>query len=174
MGGSLYALAFQESLLMTIDQSRDKAFYLAEAGLDQKLQELRSGNTSNISSTSFGEGSYSVTYDATTKQVRSTGAVNGISKIVVVVVSKTLPPGVRGALTSEGNISFLGNIQVDGRDYDSSGNLTGDSGTYGASSGGTVSQGGSSDIGGNGIAPANPANPATIEQNQADNTWTTP
>ncbi len=174
MGGSLYALAFQESMLIKIDQSRDKAFYLAEAGLDQKLQELRSVNTSNISSTSFGEGSYSVTYDATTKQIRSTGTVNGISKTAVSVVSKTSPPGVNGAITSAGNISFSGNIRVDGRDYNSSGSLTGASGTYGASAGGTVTQSGSSTIGGNGIAPASPANPATIQQNASGNTFTTP
>ena len=174
MGGSLYALAFQESLLISIDQSRDKAFYLAEAGLDKKLQELRAGNTNNISSTSLGQGTYSVTYNSSTKQVRSIGTVNGLSKTVVAVVAKTIPPGVKGALTSQGNISFSGDIQVDGRDHDSSGNLTGASGTFGASSGGTVSQGGSSDIGGNGIAPASPANPATIEQNQSDNAWTTP
>ena len=174
MGGSLYALSFQESSLIKIDQTRDKAFYLAEAGLDQKLQELRSGNTSNVTSTSLGEGTYSVTYDATTKQVQSTGTVDGLSKTVIAVVQKTLPPGVKGALTSEGDISFSGNIQIDGRDHDSSGDLTGDSGTYGASAGGTVTQSGSSDIGGNGIAPASPANPATIEQNQTDNAWTTP
>ncbi len=174
MGGSLYGLAFQESLLITIDQSRDKAFYLAETGLDQKLYELRSNNTSNIASTSFGEGSYSVTYDATTKQIRSTAIVNGISKTVISVVSKTTPPGVKAAITSEGNISFSGNIQVDGRDHDDLGNLTGDSGTYGASAGGTVTQSGSSDIGGNGIAPASPANPVTIEQNATSNSYLTP
>ncbi len=174
MGGSLYALSFQESMLTTIDQARDKAFYLAEAGLDQKLHDLKAGNTSNISSTSLGDGTYSVTYDATTKRISSTGTVNGVSKTVVSVVAKTIPPGVKGALTSQGDISFSGNITVDGRDHDSSGNLTGASGTYGASSGGTVSQGGSSDIGGNGVAPASPANPATIEQNQTDNSWTTP
>ena len=174
LGGSLYELPFQESRLITIDQSRDKAFYLAEAGLDQKLAELRGGNTNNISSTSFGEGSYSVTYNATTKQIQSTGTVNGISKTVISVVSKTTPPGVKGAMTSAGNMSFSGNIQVDGRDYDSSGNLTGSSGTYGASAGGTITQSGSSDIGGNGIAPASPANPATIEQNATGNTYSTP
>ena len=174
MGGSLYALSFQESQLISIDQSRDKAFYLAEAGLDRKLQELRSANTNNISSTSLGDGVYSVTYDNTTKQIRSIGTVNGLSKTVITVVSKIPPPGAKAAITSAGNMSFSGNIQVDGRDHDSNGNLNGDSGTYGASAGGTVTQSGSSDIGGNGIAPASPANPATIEQNATGNTYSTP
>ena len=172
--GGIYALSFQESKLVEIDKYRSQAFYLAEAGLDKKLQEIRASNLSDISSTSFSNGTYAATYDASTKLITATGTYNNVSRVVKAKVVKTLPPGVKGALTSAGNLSFLGNINVDGRDHDSSDNLTGDSGTYGASSGGTVSQGGSSDIGGNGIAPANPANPATIEQNQSDNTWTTP
>ena len=172
-GGSLYAMAFQESRLIAIDQARDKAFYLAEAGLDRKLAELRAGNQNTFYG-SLGEGSYTAAYDSSTKRITAVGTVNGVTKTIISVVSKTIPPGAKAALTSQGNISFSGDIQVDGRDHDSSGNLTGDSGTYGASSGGTVSQGGSSDIGGNGIAPSNPANPATIEQSQPDNTWTTP
>ena len=185
-GGSLYGLAFQESMLIMIDQSRDKAFYLAEAGLDQKLVQIRAGNL-NSTSGSLSEGSYSVSYCPKTVsgatspcannqpgQIISIGTVNGATKKVVAVVTKTVPPGVKGALTSQGDISFSGDIQVDGRDHDSSGNLTGASGTYGASSGGIVSQGGSSDIGGNGVAPSSPANPVTIEQYQTDNAWTNP
>ena len=152
-GGSLFGLAFQESRLIAIDQSRDKAFYLAEAGLDRKLKELKEGNTTNILGVSFGEGNYTVYYCPTVTdedevtapcqlnkppQIIATGAVNGISKTTVAVVSKIIPPGVKGAMTSEGNMSFNGSITVDGRDYDSNGNLTGDPGTYGASSGGTV------------------------------------
>ncbi len=174
MGGSLYALSFQESSLIGIDQARDKAFYLAEAGLDRKWKELKTSNTSNIASTSLGDGTYSVTYDATTKQIHSTGTVNGLSKIVVAVVPKIIPPGVKGAFTSEENASFSGNIQVDGRDHDNTGALTGASGTYGVSAGGTVTQSGSSDIGGNGFAPSSPANPAAIQQNLSNYEYSTP
>lgn len=176
-GGSLFALSFHESQLITIEQGRHKAFYLAEAGIDQKLQQLRTGNQSAIPPTTLGEGTYSAAYDNTTKQIQATGTVNGISRSIVAVVSKTSPPGVKGALTSQGDVSFSGNIQVDGRDHDSAGNLitgAGGTGTYGASSGGTITQSGSSDIGGNGIAPASPADPSTIQQNATENTYTTP
>ena len=173
MGGSLHALTFRESQLIAIDQSRNRAFYLAEAGIDRKLQELRVGNVNAVSNATLGDGTYSVTYDSTTKQITATGTDNGVTKTLVAVVSKTAPPGFKGAITAVGNIAFNGNISVDGRDHDSSGNLTGDAGTYGASSGGTITQGGSSTIGGNGFSPALPANPAAIEQH-ADNAFTTP
>ncbi len=172
-GGSLYALSFQESQLTAMDQARNKAFYLAEAGLDRKLRELRIGNSNAIATTSLGDGTYSATYNPATKQIQSTATVNGITKTLIAVVLKQKPAGVRGAITSVGDIAFNGSIDVDGRDHDSSGNLTGDPGTYGASSGGTVTQGGSSTIGGNGFAPAKPANPAAVEQN-ADNIFMTP
>ena len=171
-GSGLFALAFQESRLMAMDQSRTQAFYLAEAGLDQKLDEVRVGNLNAISNVSLGNGTYSATYDSATKKIQATGTANGISKTVIARIAKSLPPGVKGAITAAGPISFNGSIEVDGRDHDSDGNVVG-TGTYGASSGGTVTQGGSSTIGGNGIAPAQPADPAAIEQN-ADNPSTTP
>lgn len=164
-GGSLFALSFQESQLMTIEQGRHKAFYLAEAALDRKLQEVRAGNVNAIADAALGDGTYSASYNSLTSQITSTGAYGGITRTIVAVISKIFPPGVKAALTSEGNVSFNGNITVDGRDHDENGNLTGDPGTYGASSGGTVTQSGSSDIGGNGAAPASPANPVSIEQN---------
>ena len=179
-GGSVYALSFHESRLITIEQSRDKAFYAAEAGIDQKLTELELGDESSASGT-IGDGSYSVTYCTTTttpsctsSRITSVGTVNGVSRTVVAVVAKGVPPGVRGAISSNGSLSFGGSIVVDGRDHDSSGNLTGDAGTYGVSTGGTtLTVSGSSSVGGNGIAPAKPPNPATYEVN-ATGVVTTP
>ncbi len=162
--GAIYGVSFQESRLVQIEKYRNQAFYLAEAGLDKKLQEIRIGNTTNISNTSFSVGAYDVTYDANTKLITATGIYNGVSRIVKAKINKTFPPGVKGAITAAGNVSFNGSIVVDGRDHDSLGTVTG-TGTYGVSSGGTVNQGGSAMIGGNGFAPADPANPATIQQN---------
>lgn len=172
ISGAVYGLSFQESKLMQIEQYRSQAFYLAETGLDQKLKELRANNISDISSVSFGDGSYSVTYSAANHTVTSVGTFNGISKTVKAVVQKTSPPGVNGALTAAGSVSFNGGIVVDGRDHDINGNVVG-SGTYGVSSGGAINQGGSATIGGNGYAPADPANPASILAN-ASSVTTTP
>lgn len=162
--GATFGLSFRESKIIAIEQDRNKAFYLAEAAVDQKLQEVRAGNTSSVSA-SFGDGSYTASYDANTKKITAAGTVNGAASTLIAVVAKTMPPGVKGAISAVGAVTFSGNINVDGRDYTSSGILTGSTGTYGASSGSTVTQSGSSTIGGNGIAPADPANPATIEQN---------
>ena len=171
--GAVFGLSFQEAKLISIEQNRTKAFYLAEAALDQKLEEIRSSNLDDIGSTDFGDGSFTADYDSSTKKITATGTVNGTTATVVAVVSKTIPPGVKGAISAVGNITFSGNVNVDGRDYNSSGVLTGDDGTYGASSGGTITQSGSSTIGGNGIAPAHPANSAAIEQNSGYS-YTTP
>lgn len=161
---AIYGLSFQESKLVEIDKFRNQAFYLAEAGLDKKLQQIRAGDLTNISSTSFSGGTYATTYDAAAKMITATGTYNNVTRVVKAKVTKTLPPGVKGAITAAGDAAFNGSIVVDGRDHDSSGTVTG-AGTYGISSGGTVNQGGSSTIGGNGFAPADPANPAAIEQN---------
>ncbi len=172
-GGSLYGLSFQESRLISVDQARDKAFYLAEAGLDRKLQELRSGDQNSIVSTSLGDGSYSVTYDAQTKQIRATGTVNGIPRTLIAMAVKLPPPGVQGAISSVGNAAFS-SITIDGRDHDSTGTLiSGQPGTYGVSSGGTINPNRGTLIGGNGFEPSNPSNPAAIQQNVA-NVPTTP
>src|SRR3989338_3236319 len=61
-GGALYGLSFQESRLMGIEQGRNKSFYLAEAGLDRKLQEMKTGNLNSITNAPLGEGNYSVRY----------------------------------------------------------------------------------------------------------------
>ena len=171
--GAVFGLSFQEARLTSIEQDRTKAFYLAEAALDQKLDEMRNSDLNDIGSTDFGDGSFTADYDSGTKKITATGTVNGTTATVVAVVSKTIPPGVKGAISAVGSITFSGNINVDGRDYDPSGNLTGDAGSYGASSGGTITQSGSCTIGGNGIAPAHPANSATIEQNSGYS-YTTP
>ena len=180
MSGTLYEIFFQESRLVNINGARNKAFYLAEAGVDKKLTELRVNNLNPTSST-LGGGSYSATYCTSTSnpscssnRIVSVGTTDGISKTLTVVVKKLLPKGVRGAISANGDVALNGSIIVDGRNYNENGTAIVDSGTYGISSGGTVNQGGSSKIGGNGIAPAKPANPVTIEENATDNIFTTP
>ena len=72
----------------------------------------------------------------------------------------------RAAVSVSGVASTNGAVTVDGREHDANGNLTGTPGTYGIStSSSTFNQGGNSKVGGNGIAPSNPANPVTYELN---------
>lgn len=72
----------------------------------------------------------------------------------------------RAAVTVRGVTATNGAVTLDGREHNASGQLTGEPGTYGLSTASnSYSQGGSSQVGGNGIAPAQPANPATYELN---------
>ena len=173
LSGSLYGLSFQESRVASIDQSRDQAFYLAEAGLDQKIQELRTGNA-DPSNGALTTGSYAVTYDAATGRVSSVGTADGTTRTITAVVKKMTPLGIRAAISAGEGITINGDFIVDGRNHDANGNLTGEPGTYGISSAGSISQGGSTEIGGNGIAPADPADPLSIEENATQNVFTTP
>ena len=95
-------------------------------------------------------------YDSTTKILISTGTSDGISRTLNVKVQKQIPSGLYGAITGNGNFATSGNITIDGRDHDVNGNVVG-TGSYGISTSGTYSQGGSSTVGGNGAAPADPA-----------------
>ena len=73
----------------------------------------------------------------------------------------------RAAVAISGVASTNGAVIVDGREHDANGNLiAGQPGKFGVStSTPTFNQGGNSKVGGNGIPPANPANPATYELN---------
>lgn len=153
-----------------------QAFYLAEAGIDFRLVELSGGDTStNTHNGNLGSGSYASTYTAATTVgntivpavVRSVGTVtvNGRNYQRTLEVNVVTEPIItmRGAVAANGAVSTNGNITVDGRDHDENGNVIGP-GKYGISTaGGSFAQGGSSDVGGSGIAPGRPANPATYE-----------
>jgi hypothetical protein len=184
--GSMFEMSFHETRIANIDQAQDKAFYLAESAIDQKLKEIRANNFAAIAATSLGAGTYSAVYcgpygtscgDSANPQIAkitATGTVGGISKTIIAVVQKKIP-GVRGAISANEDVELNGSISVDGRDHDADGNLiAGEPGTYGISSGGTINQTGSSDIGGNGFAPTQPANPAAIQENATTDVYTTP
>ncbi|PIQ86588.1 MAG: hypothetical protein COV74_04210 [Candidatus Omnitrophica bacterium CG11_big_fil_rev_8_21_14_0_20_45_26] len=160
---ALYNLALWQTKTQVIELNREKAFYYAEAALDQKLQELRLGNVADIALSNIGQGSYAAVYDAGEKTITATGTTNGATRTIVAKIKKTIPPGVRGAISGNGDMSTNGGIVVDGRDHDTNGNVIGN-GTYGLATSGSYSQSGSSQVGGNGVAPADPAEPGTVEE----------
>lgn len=81
--------------------------------------------------------------------------------------STTTPAAVQGGLSCRNAVSTSGNLQVDGRNHDLNGNFIAGSGTYGIWTTSTISQGGSSDIGGThsgtDYAPSRPANSHAIK-----------
>lgn len=150
----------------TLTSDEIQAFYLAEAGIDKKITEVTSGNTSNVASTALGGGSYSALYDSSTKTITATGTFNGSSRTLTAVLngaSQSIPPGVKGGVTTFNTMALVGLVTIDGREHDSSGALTGETGTYGMAYGNANSYDGWAlpKIGGNGFAPAqNPVPPS--------------
>lgn len=74
---------------------------------------------------------------------------------------------VLAAVTSDGPVQTLGNINIDGRDHDENNALNGDPGTWGITATQSIDNGGASGSGGNGVAPLQNS-PLT---NQADYTY---
>ncbi len=62
------------------------------------------------------------------------------------------PGGVRGTVTTQNHINTGGNVLIDGRDHDTTGALLPGQGTFGIWTTDTLTQGGSSDIGGTNLS----------------------
>ncbi|MBI4536294.1 MAG: hypothetical protein HY708_08445 [Ignavibacteriae bacterium] len=82
----------------------------------------------------------------------------------------SIPPTVKAAITTNNPVKTLGTLIVDGRDHTAAGSLIGGQGTLGIWTTQTLSQSGSSKIGGTyegtDYAPSKPANPNTIATGQ--------
>jgi hypothetical protein len=139
----------------------------AEDGIQMSLAELKSGVDAD------GDGLGTMTYqpaDGQSVVVTSTPLGGNLYRIhsaatlrraekAVEVVAERVPTGgltfsPRAAITAQGPVTTLGSIVVDGRDWNITGTAVVGSGTYGVSSTSTITSGGSSKIGGNGIAPS--------------------
>lgn len=90
-----------------------------------------------------------------------------VSNSVIYLRKTSLPSGIKGAITANNNVTTLGSLEIDGRNWNMAGtSITAGSGTLGIWTTGALSQSGSSKIGGsNGgtdYTPTNPANSNTI------------
>lgn len=149
-----------------------QAFYAAEAGAHVVLYQINNGGASTASGSltpSTYTASYSSSYNSSTNVISSTGTVASGSETTstrtVAVRVKPIPPYVRAGISVKGDITLKNNAVADGRDYDSSGTLTGGPGTYGVSTTGTMTLTGTTPtVGGNGNAPANPAASSAYQQ----------
>ncbi|MBD3319976.1 MAG: hypothetical protein GF350_02670 [Chitinivibrionales bacterium] len=170
----IVTLGVTNNLINTSRLKRNDAALLniAEAGKEYALSKLRSQELElqegqkiiGGSDISFGAGAFTVTCSANAPAdcvwVVSTAEADERSKaieVIATVVSGKLNinlTGIRGAVTTRGDFSSLGNIEIDGQDYNEEGTSVEGDGCYGVSScGTTVSVGGSSATGGNGNGP---------------------
>ncbi|HNV86074.1 MAG TPA: hypothetical protein PKL97_03795 [Candidatus Omnitrophota bacterium] len=179
--GAFFLFGFADYSASVRSENLAEAFYLAEAGLDEKIVQ---GTTDTLNG-NLGSGTYQVVYNCVDvngdngnavcgsgaddqESLISTGTVaeNGATYTRTIRAEVTGSPAinVRGAISLNGDASTLGAMISDGRDHNDSGNLTGAPGVFGLSTHSAVlNQGGNSQIGGNGQAPARPANPISYE-----------
>lgn len=164
--------------------SKVSSLTIAEAGKERVIAELRerkvtlsqNNKVTIYNNVSFGDGAYTVqcsTAAATdTATITSTGVYqNDTSRIEV--TAQVQPDGwkrwIKGAVTARTDVSTLGSIEIDGRDYDTNsmfGTYMGLGGVVGIAAGGTVSVGGASRVGGNFTAPQSTIiSGQTVEQN---------
>jgi hypothetical protein len=142
---------------------------IAEAGKEHVLAQLRDrelrptpSQTDSIvySDIPFGSGSYTVRYSTNARNdtiiIFSTGKIASDSaqiEVIALLTPFSWRNWIKGAVTSPNDVASLGNIQIDGRDHDSTGGILATGGTFAVSSGGAVSAGGSSLMGGGTTPP---------------------
>jgi hypothetical protein len=163
---------------------RTSVFNIAEAGKEdlysqvswRKYTPKADSVVTVFSSHPFQSGAYTVSCRSNTSKdtlwVTSKG-VEGNDSTIIETVSFLRPdvilnfPPVLGAVTSRSKITVKGNIEIDGRDYDTSNTLA-DSGVYGISTCDSMIISGSATVGGNGVAPVNDKNLAPVQERVAD------
>lgn len=210
LGAALLTLSSAEIIQGRISQNRLQAFSLAEAGsvfarralsLDQDLdgnavsdqtqiftnsQPINWNSTGQLVALQLGaSGSVTIVQHAGDPElavITSTATFGSATKAIEVVVKRTttIPPGAKGAVTTNGPTATNGNIEIDGRDHMIDGSLSTypGTGTFGVFTASTYAQGGSSDVGGTNAAgvdyaPDKPAHTSVIQTDQTV-TMTTP
>lgn len=175
-----------EDLMRNVDQYflRQSAQNIAQSGVNMALRRLSQDRTwrSGWSNVQTLGGMLTVQLKDTSFKSRMVVKVTAIGVMdygkstekrqssVAYVTSGFVPATVKAAITTNNPIRTLGALIVDGREHRADGGLISQSGTMGIWTTRTLSQSGSSEIGGtaNGIdyAPAKPGNPNIIKTNQ--------
>jgi hypothetical protein len=131
-------------------------------GLGSLTSTAADGRTITVTATNLGGNLFQVHSAAVLRRARA-----GADVVVERIPAGNLSFNARAAITAEGPVTTLGNIVVDGRDWDITGTSVVGPGGFGISSMGTITNGGNSAVGGNGIAPAKPP-PAGTQEPFAD------
>lgn len=176
---------------MATDYQRKTTYNIAQSGANIGLNALKNDTSYKGIPLSDIMGVHGViigkvniiVYDSTfsdgskSKIVKSTGYTNygnsnQIGYTSIAIPANLVPFSIKGSYTSNSIISTNGNALVDGRNHNLDGSLAipGGTGTYGIWSTGTVSIGGSSEVGGTAnkidYAPSGTPDPHILLQNQ--------
>ncbi len=137
--------------------------YIAQAGISAGMAEMRSNqdyDSNGLGNTSagFAAGTYTVTAAVNSGILTLTSVGEdafGKERALEVIAERAIVPlksNMFAAVTSMAPVETTGSIIIDGRDHDMNGNLVG-GGVMGILSGGAITTGGNSSVGGNGVAP---------------------
>jgi hypothetical protein len=109
VGLSFLIRSLSESQLGARHAKRQAAFYLAEAGVDRALEQVRVNDTTPISVTPFGSGTYRAditSLGANQYRILAYGSVSGLPETrVEMVVTRSAPPSFKYAVLARGTIS---------------------------------------------------------------------
>lgn len=168
----------------SVEERKDdlNAFNIAESGKEIALADLRSGKFNPEADSTivfytkfpFGSGYFSVTCEGShtldTIKIVSIG-VHGDQKVIIEALCElsfntiSVNCNVEAAVTARASVKTLGNVTIDGRDWDTSGTTIIGTGIKGVKTLQDVDQGGASKIGGDSNAPAKKvSDPAIIEE----------
>jgi hypothetical protein len=152
----------------------------AEDGVQLSIAEIKTGidgdgnGVGNITTTVQGGATVNVTATSlglNLFRLHSVGVLDrarhGAEVVAQRIPSDPLTFTARAAVTANGPVTTLGNITIDGRDWNLSGTSVVGAGRFGISTTSTVVNSGNSKVGGNGIAPAKPP-PAGTQQSNAN------
>ncbi len=122
-----YGYTMWDSRTMTTELAKPQAFYLAEAAIDKKLTEIRSGNLNSLTTVTLPSvGTYQATYDPTNNIITAMGTTSGTTTTVAVTIGNAgqiVPPGVNAAVTVPAGVNLTGNLTIDGRNHLGDGSL---------------------------------------------------
>lgn len=148
------------------DEGLHRALAEVKAGVDADGDGLGNltltgsdGRTLAVTMTDLGGGLYRMHASARLRRANA-----GSEVLVEVTSAGSLSFSPRAAITAKGAVSTTGSIVVDGRNWSDDGASMIGPGLFGISSKSTITQSGSSKVGGSGFAPAKPANAAALEK----------
>lgn len=171
LGLSFLSIALLEHNMSTNYKLHVQAFYAADGGVEHA--KVRLPDTTSFTGT-FGNGatySVDVVSIGNGRFVATSAGKSRLGKATIkATFESTIPPGLKGAVSTNGPTMTTGSMVVDGRDHDVEGDLTGGSGTYGIYTSSTFAHEGASKVGGLGYAPdfSGLADPSTIVEGATD------
>ena len=93
-GAALVSMVFWRSEMMLLEYDRLRAFYVAEAGINQAIHELKTDDDpdgdgpGNIAQSAFAEGTFEVAYHPIERTLTSQGTINDTTRTIQIAFAR--------------------------------------------------------------------------------------